>query len=211
MTETELKPEEMDFKLYLITDKMCLGCQQAKAALEDQIKQGIIKEIDFNSKKGKELVTTLKIETLPALVIEKNGRLALCDLKMEGDDVVIDCPDLDSLQEMTQDEFESLAKGKGQVVISCMDPVVKAQLATMLMDKTDDVTRQILFALPPCEDGKIIGFEKIQTKRKKKNVSEYVEFMRKCLKEIKAESQAEKMKICALKWKEEKEKRKKEG
>ena len=212
--EVELRLEDMEYKLYLIVSPGCPGCLQAEVALEDHIKAGYIKKLNIDDPKAKELCEKLNIMHVPALVIEKDGKCAECELKVGGDDVIIDCPDLDKLEEKKEEqpqevdieeEIQRLIKGRGQLVIKCMDPLVKSKLAQILMDQTPDWVRQLLFALPPCEDGKPIDFERV-TFKGSKSTSEYLEFMKKCLKEVEGASQAEKMKKCAEMWKERKKK-----
>ncbi len=57
-------------QLYLVTEMNCPGCHEAMEEFFDDIQDGTLKVVDVGDDKGFDIVNTLGIAAVPALVIE---------------------------------------------------------------------------------------------------------------------------------------------
>ena len=73
-----------------------------------------------------------------------------------------------------------------------MDDWIKNELLWKIQDTASQEDIEVLKAIPPCADGRLVGFEDV--KKKEKKTSEYQEFMKQCLKDKKGKNR---MKECA--------------
>ena len=78
-------------RLLLLTDKRCLGCATVKEMLREQLESGAAVEIDVESEEGKELCERFGIEEVPAVILDTGEELRRCEIRTEGDDLVIEC------------------------------------------------------------------------------------------------------------------------
>jgi glutaredoxin len=66
----------VDLKI-IITGKNCVYCSEAKKALKEKIKNGVIIEVDIDSPFGKKLDAKLDFDGLPMFLF---GEVEKCDL-----------------------------------------------------------------------------------------------------------------------------------
>ena len=78
-------------RLLLLTDKRCLGCEAVKEMLKEELESGAAVEIDVESEEGKELCEKFGIEEVPAVILDTGKELRKCEIRTEGDDLVIEC------------------------------------------------------------------------------------------------------------------------
>ena len=78
-------------RLLLLTDKRCLGCEAVKEMLKEELERGAAVEIDIESEEGKELCEKFGIEEVPAVILDTGKELRKCEIRTEGDDLVIEC------------------------------------------------------------------------------------------------------------------------
>ena len=78
-------------RLLLLVDKRCLGCESVKEMLKEELESGAAVEIDVESEEGKELCEKFGIEEVPAVILDTGKELRKCEIRTEGDDLVIEC------------------------------------------------------------------------------------------------------------------------
>lgn len=176
-------PEEAEVEqLILLTDPLCPACAELKKKIAYALEQGWITELNANQGEGKRIADELGIEEVPALVaVLSDGSIVRCKFWFEGDDFVfdLDIPKKND-REVEQTEFPTpetlLENYDGDLAITCMDTILKAQLANILLgkygDRFDDwwyanVT-PLLMSIPTCPSGNLIGYGKPKKKKKKR-------------------------------------------
>lgn len=177
-------PENAEVEqLILLTDPLCPACAELKKKIAYALEQGWIVELNANQGDGKRIADELGIAEVPALVaVLSDGRLVRCRFWFEGDDFVFDL-DIPKKNDREVDFYEEPPKPEtlleeydGDLAITCMDTILKAQLANILLgkygDKFDDWWLQnvtpLLMSIPTCPSGNLIGYGKPRKKKKKR-------------------------------------------
>lgn len=187
-TETvEGTPEGVEVEqLILLTDPLCPACAELKKKIAYALQEGWIVELNANQGDGKRIADELGIEEVPALVaLLSDGSLVRCKYWFEGDDFVFDL-DIPKKNDREVDNYEEPPKPEtlledyeGDFAITCMDTILKAQLANILLgkygDRFDDwwyanVT-PLLMSIPTCPSGNLIGYGKPKKKKKRRRKS----------------------------------------
>jgi len=105
-------------RLLLLTDKGCLGCATVKEMLREQLESGAAVEIDVESEEGKELCERFGIEEVPAVILDTGEELRKCEIRTEGDDLVIECEVGERRDEDKRREEGREKEGAGEETVS---------------------------------------------------------------------------------------------
>jgi len=177
-------PEGLEVeRLILLTDPLCPACAELKSKIAYALEQGWIVELNVNNGEGKKIADKLGINEVPTLVaLLSDGSLVRCKYWFEGDDFVFDF-DIPKKNDREVEFYEEPPKPDtlledydGEIAITCMDTILKAQLANILLgkygDKFDDWWYQnvtfLLMSIPTCPTGKPIGYGKPKKKKRKR-------------------------------------------
>lgn len=79
-------------KLLIIGEENCPGCEMVKTIFKEEIEKGVIeyREVD-KDKEARELAKKLGIKYVPFPVYGEKGELYKCDIRQEGDEIVVEC------------------------------------------------------------------------------------------------------------------------
>ncbi len=62
-------PELCSPRLVLLTQEGCEGCVEAKEQHRENLRAGLIKEVDFHSEEGRRIAAQAKVDFTPALLV----------------------------------------------------------------------------------------------------------------------------------------------
>ena len=105
-------------RLLLLTDKRCLGCEAVKEMLKEELESGAAVEIDVESEEGKELCERFGIEEVPTIILDTGKELRKCEIRTEGDDLVIECEEGGESDKEKMGEEERARERVGEEAIS---------------------------------------------------------------------------------------------
>lgn len=170
-------------QLILLTDPLCPACKELKSRIAHALEQGWIVELNVNNGDGKRIADELGIDSVPALVAVLNdGSLVKCRYWFEGDDFVFDL-DIPKKNHREVEDYEEPPKPEtlledydGDLAITCIDPILKAHLANILLSKYGvkfdewwyQNVSQLLMSMPACPSGKLIGYGKPKKKKRRR-------------------------------------------
>lgn len=84
------------YRLAILISKSCPYCRMIKEALKDYIDDTKMALIDVDSEDGKRVCDKVEINSVPQIIAIKGDMedIVLCDMKDEGEDLVVKCGEL---------------------------------------------------------------------------------------------------------------------
>jgi len=82
MSAVGLEEVVEDMRVYLVSTPNCPGCLESKEFFQDEIDDGSITPVSIDDDKGWEIIKTLELMAVPAIVVERDGEY--CHIDDEG-------------------------------------------------------------------------------------------------------------------------------
>lgn len=164
-------------ELILLTHPECPSCIELKKNISFSLENGQIREVSVLEPEGKEIAKRFGYVYPSLFAKTSTGELLPCNFWFDGDDFVFD---VDLNQKNNHLEIIATNVKEGSEAIVCLDPIIKNNLASLLLDlygKHDDWWYNnivpFLMSLPPCQGYSVVGWGKVKSRGKKGRKKRY--------------------------------------